>query len=400
MRVLTLHQHDPCFPAAGGISTFINSFLKYAPADFRMALIGVSAEPRKRPVGRWQKVQVGGRECDFLPVAAVHPTLTNKIPVTLRLMWGLRRYFRAADFAGATLTFHRIEPSWMTQRLPNPKVLFLHGHVKDLYNPMTEVKWAKFPGLYLRLEGRLIRQMRRVYIVREDAVGFYRDRYPSLSERISFLPTWVDDEIFTPLPEPERLRQRQALARANGFEPSDPLFLFVGRFERAKDPMLLLEAFRRAGPGLNGARLILIGDGSLQPAVRDYMARNRMDSTVRLIGSQAPSEVARWMNISDCLCLSSAFEGMPIAVLEALSCGLPVVCPRVGEVGRVMGEAACGRVVNDRTPDALAQAMEQVVRQPRDREACHRQAAPYTARRVLDTVYPVYRELAAGERPS
>ena len=395
VRIVTIHQHDPGSASAGGISTFINSFVKYAPPDFKMTLIGVSTEPDQGPPGRWQKIRIGNKECDFLPVIAVHPALPGRVPVTLRMTWALHRYLGSEDLRGAVLVFHRIEPSWAACGMANPKVLFLHGNTKDLYNPMTEVKWARFPPLYFWLESRLICRMQKIYTVRQDAVGFYRSRYPKLSDRISFLSTWVDGEVFFPLQEGERTGLRETLARAHGFGPADPLFLYVGRFEKAKDPEFLLEAFRIVSRRLERAHLVMAGDGSLRVRLEAAIARNGLDSRVHLLGAQPPREVARWMNAADVLCLSSAFEGMPIAVLEALRCGLPVVCPRVGEVGRVIGEdAACGRVVDDRTPGALAQAMEEVFRQPRNREACSRRAEPYTAARVLGSLYRDLQELA------
>ena len=76
--------------------------------------------------------------------------------------------------------------------------------MKDFYNRKTEVRWGKFPGLYFWLEKKLLPQASHTYIVREDAVMDYQKKYPAKADHISFLPTWVDEEVFYSLNEQSR----------------------------------------------------------------------------------------------------------------------------------------------------------------------------------------------------
>lgn len=393
MRVILIHQHDPSLHYAAGIGTFINGFIKYAPAEFEVSLVGVTADPQARPVGCWQRLNIEGRPFDFLPVVAAHPNVRGRIPLSLQFTWALARARHRLNMQGAVLTFHRIEPSLAFRNLATPRILFLHVHPQDLRNPKTEVVWGRFPWLYFRLERRLINAMTRIFIVREDAVGFYRARYPALADRVAFLPTWVDEEVFVSLPEAQRQHQRQQLVRTQGFDPADRVLLFVGRFEGQKDPLFLLEAFRQLNGLVGQTRLVMIGEGSLEPDIQAFLAAQGLTRLVRLIGPQPQPEIARWMNSADCLALSSAYEGMPMVVLEALQCGLPVVTTDVGEARRVIQGSAVGRLVSERTPQALGGAVAEVLRQRPDRAACQRQVAPYTAKRVLAQVYDAYREL-------
>lgn len=393
MRLIIIHQHDPGINCVGGIGTFINTFIKYAPADFEISLVGVSSEPQQRQIGRWQRLNIQGRDYAFLPIVAAHPNRRRTVPLSLRFTWALARYRPSINFHEATLMFHRIEPSLALRHLGNPKVLILHAHMHDLYNPKTEVLWGKFPQLYFWLERRLIQDMASISIVREDAVSFYRARYPNLATRFAFLPTWVDESIFVPLSEDERFQQKQQLGKVKGFDPSNQILLFVGRFEGQKDPLLLLEAFRHLNGLMAQARLVMIGEGSLEPEIRAFLASHRLDHAVHLIGPKPQSEIARWMNVADCLALSSAYEGMPLVVLEALHCGLPVVSTNTGEVKRLI-EQSVGRLVDERTPQALAAAIAGLLRHPPTRQACQQQAASYTASKALEPVYQYYRQLS------
>lgn len=392
-RVIIIHQHDPTVSHVSGIGTFIDTFITYAPDDFEISLIGVTADPRRHPVGRWDRLHIGGRVCSFLPIVAGHSTHRGRLPLSLRLTMALMRDRRRLNLQHAILEFHRIEPSLALWDVENPKVLFLHGHMQDLRNPQTEVAWGKFPWLYFWLERRLIRAMQRTYLVREDAVAFYRVRYPNLAERFDFLPTWVDESSFLSMVETQRDRIREELTREQHVDPRSKLLLFVGRFEGQKDPLLLLEAVRRLNGQTGQAVLILIGAGSLEGSMRAFIRDQGLSKSVRILGPQPQWEIARWMNVADCLCLSSAFEGMPRVVVEALHCGLPVVSTDVGEVRRFFRDQRIGRLVTTRSPEAFSAAIAGLLSQEPDRAACQQQTASYTAAKVLAPVYQAYREL-------
>jgi glycosyltransferase involved in cell wall biosynthesis len=397
-RVILFHQHDPGVHHVGGIGTFLDTFIKHAPSDFDVQMVGVSADAQARPVGQWQTVQVGGRPCPFLPVVAAHPSFRGTIPVSVRFTAGLMKYRRLIDLDGAVLDVHRIEPLAAFAGCRNPKVLVLHAHTQDLYNPMTEVIWKQVPWLYFQIERALIRDMDQIYIVREDAVAWYRQRYPTLADRIEFLPTWVDEETFSSLPEDRRRQTRAALAQAHGFDPAARLLLFIGRFEGQKDPIMLLESFTRLNGHAGASHLVMIGEGSLEPQIRGYIERNQLGGRVRLLAGRSQTEIAQWMNAADCLCLSSAFEGMPRVVVEALGCGLPVVTTAVGEAPRLLQSSRAGRLVEFRTPEAMAAGIGSLLRQTPDRQACLTAIQPFTATKILEGVYRRYAELGAGAR--
>ncbi len=393
MRIVLIHQHDPAVRYVDGIGTFLRTFIQYAPPEFDLSLIGVTGDPQRFPLRRWQTLESDGRSYRFFPLLVSDTTRRRKIPLSLRfthLLWHCRH---SIDFRNAILEFHRIEPALALQALSNPKVLFLHSHSADLRNPLSEVAWSRFPGLYFSLERKLISRMRRIYIVREDAVTHYQNQYPALAERIYFLPTWVDGNVFSALPEPERLLWKERLAHEQGFNPADRLLLFAGRFEGQKDPLLLLEAFRHLNGNFNQTVLVLMGAGALEKNLRTRIQNQGLASRVRILGPQSQRDLAKWMNAADCLCLSSAFEGMPRVVVEALSCGLPVVGTDVGETKRLIASPAVGRLVKERTPEVFSRAIEDLFKQPRDSEACQRQVSSFTAEKILSPVYDFYREL-------
>lgn len=400
MRVIIIHPHDPGIHHVGGVGTFINTFLKCAPSDVEVELVGVTADPQERPVGRWQELRSNGRTVKFLPLVAAHPTFHRRFPLSIEFTCALAQRRGMIDLQGAIVELHRIEPELALRDVRTWKTLFFHTHTRDLYNPKTEVLWKRFPWLYFWLEARLIGHFDALYGVREDIVSSYRERYPQLRAPFTFLPTWVDEGVFASLPERERTPLKEALALQHGFDPACRLLLFVGRFELQKDPILLLDSFRDLLARRPDARLVMIGGGSLEFAIRDHLVSNRLTDRVLLLPPQAQDDIARWMNAADCLCLPSAYEGMPRVVLEALQCGLPVVASDEGETRRVAGDRAVGRLVRERTPEAFSAAFEEILDQRLDRAACQGQVAPYGAAAVLATLFDQYRRLTGAVRPA
>src|SRR5262249_25814929 len=98
------------------------------------------------------------------------------------------------------------------------------------------------------------------------------------------------------------------------------------------------------------------------------LAREPLAGRVLLTGKLAAAEVAAWMAAADVFCLPSHSEGCPNVVLEAISCGCPVVATRGGGAPGIVG-AEGGILVPPERPDELAAALRAVLAKPWDRAA-------------------------------
>ena len=238
--------------------------------------------------------------------------------------------------------------------------------------------------------------MNSVFCVRSDAVAEYKRRYPELAPRFRFTPNWVDNEVFFRPSRSEWERSRRDLRQQFGFSKDSPLFITVGRLSREKDPELLLHAFRKISKKMEDARLIYVGDGNLRARLRELIRDYRLEAHVALAGIKSSADVAAYLQGADVFVLSSVYEGMPISVLEALGCGLPVVATDVGEVRRVVFSTRNGEIVSIRDPDHLADAMEKcLLNVPRySGEPCTNAVREFMPEKVLQPIYDNYRKLA------
>lgn len=169
---------------------------------------------------------------------------------------------------------------------------------------------------------------------------------------------------------------------------------FVGRFAPIKDLPTLLRAFASAAAREPRARLVLAGDGEARPAVEEMIRSLGLDSRVILAGwrSDLPSLYATF----DAVVLSSINEGTPVAVIEAMAAGLPIVSTAAGGVGDVVEHGVTGWIVPVRDADALAGALVDVCASAEWREragaAARRAVSRYAHTRLVADIERLYRD--------
>jgi glycosyltransferase involved in cell wall biosynthesis len=391
---IIIYPMDPVGDKIGGVEVFIKNFIKYLPDEFELEFIGVTSNKQARPVGRWQEIEVFGRKLKFFSVLYVRDeNARGKIPLSLKFTISLSRYKALIPLKDRILMFHRIEPSISFINNDNKKVLFVHGNIADLYNPHTEVKWAKLTPLYFQMEKHLIGKFSNVFVMSKDGLIFYKKKYPSLSERFSFLPTWVDDETFYPFKNSdEKKKRRLQFIKKSGFSLQDKFLLFAGRLEGAKNPLLLIDTFFYITRHLSGVKLLVVGTGSLKKRMQRQIKQYGIDEKVYFFGAQPQERVAELMRVSDVFLLPSAFEGMPISVLEALGCGLPVVSNNVGEVKRVVQNGFSGIICLEHNPVKLGDSVLKLLQEKSafSRDNCLISIQNFKAKSVLNKVYQIF----------
>ncbi len=391
VRVRIFLPADPGRMRIGGIATFVRGFVKYAPEDFELSLVGVS---ESLPAWSWHEVELEGRQLRFLPV--VHGSdRRGRVPIAARYVAALARRGRGLG-RGVIGSFHRPLTD-LPIRSSGPMWRVVHLGVQDLATQGSESRWAGISGGLAMSERRSFRRMERIYVVNRQVTTDYRARFPEVAGRFSFLPNWVDPAIFHSAAAGAHHEERGRVAAELGLAPEAPLLLFAGRLEGQKDPLLLVRAFAALRERHPDAHLLIAGEGGLQAATREQLQGLGIGAATSFLGTIPRDEVARLMHAADALLITSAFETGPTVGLEALASGLPVVTTAVGEVAAIVTESGAGRVAAERTPQAVADAIDWVLTRPTPglRDDAERAARPYLADRVLGAVYDANREMAA-----
>lgn len=135
------------------------------------------------------------------------------------------------------------------------------------------------------------------------------------------------------------------------------LVLFVGRLDAAKGIFELLDAFGSLASCRPNLCLTYVGDGPGAEQLRSKAIGLGLQDRVSLVGSCSSQKVARWLAAANVLALPSYREGYPNVVIEALSCGRPVIATDVGGIPELVDESS-GILVAPRDSQALAAAIQ------------------------------------------
>jgi len=211
-------------------------------------------------------------------------------------------------------------------------------------------------------------------------------------EGISVVFPGLPEERFRELPSAPAARHEIAL------EPKSTSVGAVGRLSQQKRHDVLIEAVALASRQLPDLRLVIVGEGELETLTR-RLAQERIPGQITFTGYR--SDAIRLLPAFDIFVMSSDFEGLPFALLEAMASGRPIVTTDVQGAGEAVRDGREGLVVPRRDPEALA---EGILTLARDKELAARLGgaararflAEFTAERMLDRTEALYRELLAG----
>lgn len=189
-----------------------------------------------------------------------------------------------------------------------------------------------------------------------------------------------------------------ATRRSLGVDPDEPFVALVANFRVEKAHDVAVAAAAALEERGSRARILLVGQGPLQDQVGAAIDAAGLGHRITLIGYR--DDVPAILAASDALLLSSDHEGLPVAVMEALCLGVPVVSTAVGGVPEAITDGVDGLLVPPRRPDELADAIERITtdRALHDRLAAGADAAgmSFDAAAVTATIEDRYRTVLGG----
>lgn len=374
---IIVDQFDPSHMVAGGTDTCIFDIVRFAQPDVDVLLVGICIDYRYR-LGVWQKIEIGGKHIDYLPVARFSRDRRPgkiRLPDSLKLARGLWRYRSHIKNIPSTkrpvFQAHRIEIGAVIQFLVRPRryVQFLHNAATGLTSKNSDSLWKYIRPMYGAVEHRVLERSDAIVVFSRTDGERLSKHYRAVAAR-----TWYDPDVFRCIERPASLLDPE-------LQRIQPLrVVHVGRLESQKDPVLVVQTFAAIARKLNGpARLTLIGDGSMRADVLAEAERLRVDSLLDLMGTLSRHEVAQQMQDSSMMLLLSHYEGSPRALVEACACGLVVVATESADPDRVLNGETNGIAVPSRDPEYIAESALELLKYPINRKGCAASVADRSA---------------------
>jgi len=375
MRRSVLHYYG--FPLArGGVESHILALVTHGSRD------------------EFDWVVVGEATAEFAAAARRAGVTLVPLPGPRRRLdpaW-VRGFARRLEDLG-TGVLHVHGPRWLlhaaaaARRAGVPVVATVHLPVRNLLRPdrpWAAARLAAYRWVRRRLGRRWVdwtvfvaERTRREYL----AAGLADPR------RSSLIPNGVDLERF-------RGDAGGAAVRAALATPAEAtVAVWVGRLEPSKGGDVLLAAAARLR---SPVEIWIVGDGSARATLERQAAAVPAPVRVRFLGAR--DDVAGVLAAADLFVLPSRVEALPMALLEALAAGLPAVVSDVGDCAAAVGEGNAGLVVPPGDPDALAAAIDRLVREVPLRRtlaaSARARAAVYDVAITVRSTEAVYRRLA------
>jgi D-inositol-3-phosphate glycosyltransferase len=195
--------------------------------------------------------------------------------------------------------------------------------------------------------------------------------YGAAHDKLKVLPPGVDHELFVP-------QDRAAARKALGWEPEEPVLLYVGRIQPLKGIDLAIRALGHLSPP--GARLVIVGGASgpsgtaEETRLRSLAEELGVSEQVSFVGPQPQVRLEAFYAASDLVVVCSHSESFGLTALEAHASGRPVVGTPVGGLAHIVDEGVTGYLVDDRDPAIFAERIAKVIGSPGSAAAMGRAA--------------------------
>ena len=230
------------------------------------------------------------------------------------------------------------------------------------------------------IEDELFRSADRIVVTTAEMASSIRERTPEVSEKTIVIPNYVETNRFVP----------------DHDQPKEFDVLFVGRLSAQKN----VSAFLMALDDID-AKSVIVGDGNLQQALQSQYGN--LNGRVRWEGNIPNTDLPYLMNRSRIFVLPSHYEGHPKALIEAMSCGMPVIGANSPGIRGVISHGVNGLLCGTDS-ESISASIERLLSDAGLCDSLGRNARQYvidnfSLDRVFEIEYQLYQEVL-NERTS
>jgi len=325
----------------GGQLTSIRNFLHFISDQYpefasKILLVGVSADEKE--LGNIKQIKLFDIELEFLPVALVATDLNN-VRKSLRLEYvkGLVKYRNKWKLSKSDCYYIHTPEAFGPIRLFSPGAhcyVFSHGSFLNMWKHLRFFK--KVPIIRLAFQSFLVRIIKKADMNFVLNQGVASD-YSKYTKRITVVKNSITSRDYI-----ERTALKGRTVKC----------IFAGRLNEGKRIDTIIKAINEY---VGDISLTVVGAGE-----EEAMLRQLCTKRIDMVGMKSPSEVVELMKEHDILIMNSSYEGIPMTILEAMSCSMPVVTTDVGGISEAVRFGQDG-VRTDGSSESIKSAISEVI---------------------------------------
>ena len=277
----------------------------------------------------------------------------------------------------------------------NPIVITIHGfHGAAAFLKRREN--ATFFGrlkifTYNLIEELVIKKVDKIIVVSQERYNFYISKYPNKYNKIIFIPPFIDNKKFFCRKDKQFLRTKYGLSK------DDIVLIYIGRIVKEKNIDLIVKSIKKLNKMKNGKKLklLLVGNGTFKEKIEDIINDKKIKN-IFLMNEMSHNLIPEIINCANIFILVSSFEGTPISVLEALSCGIPVIVSKVGDLPKLIFNGINGYLINNFSELELVNAINYIIKIKLEPSKCVESAKEYWAYNVIPIILKEYSKILYG----
>jgi len=235
------------------------------------------------------------------------------------------------------------------------------------------------------LEELVIRKIDKIIVVSRERYAYYLSKYPNKKNKIVFIPPYVDHQKFF------FRNDRKSLRKKYGYSEEDIILLYIGRIVKEKNIYLMVKCAEKINIGTDrlNIKLILVGDGDDKVRIKGIIKSENIKN-VFLYSEMSHSHIPEILNCANVCLLVSSFEGTPMSILEALSCGIPVIASRVGDCPKLISNKKNGYLLNNISEKEIINAIKSIIKNALNPEICIQSVRKYQSTNILPILLKEY----------
>jgi len=315
------------------------------------------------------------------------------LPVTLMYLFFLYKFIKKNKklFKERVISINQIE--WALPFLYpikiNPMVITIHGfHGANAFLKRKEN--ITFYGrikifAYNHIERFVINKVDKVIVVSQERYNYYISKYPNKHNKFIYIPPFIDNRQFF------YRKEKQSLKEKYGLLIDDIVLLYIGRIVKEKNIDLIVKGFKKINKKKNGKKikLLIIGTGAFEKEIKEIINQEKIEN-ILLMNEISHNLIPEIINCANICILISSFEGTPISVLEALSCGVPIIASKVGDLPRLIFNGSNGYLINNISESELIKAINHVTKINPEPNKCVESVKEYLDYNVIPIILKEY----------